>query len=453
VKEHGPNDPYYASRASWGQPYDDQWALKRIGFTSIDQTASVWDVVKEAKDDVIVAVIDSGLDYFHPDLKRENVWRNTREILNRQDDDRNGYIDDVFGWNFADKNNDLRDELGHGTHVSGIIAAATDNGEGIAGMNPRVKIMPLKILDARGRGESTGVAEAIFYAVRHGARVINLSLGGERVSKTEQLAIGYALRKGVVVVVAADSAGRKMVDYPPAGLRDVITVAATDQNDKRARSSGWGQGIDIAAPGVDILSLRAQRTEVRRAMGTGDYKPGTAFVGPEARYYRASGTSFAAAFVSGAASLLLAKNPKLTNTDVKRILLMSADDVEFPGWDQLTGYGRLNVARALAADPAFLLDARIDRVEIVDGAGGTVLRVDGVADANDFESAWMELGRGESPRQWRTVSATLRRPVQDGVLGEVPAVALRGGDTWTLRLVAEHANGLRRVVWHRLNVR
>lgn len=447
------DDAYYGSRGTWGQAYDDQWGLKRVGFTPRGSGSSAWDRAGTMLMPSVVAVIDTGLDYLHPDMHPDNVWRNPRETLNGRDDDGNGYVDDVIGWDFVDRTSDPMDTVGHGTHVAGIIAAAIGNGEGIAGINPAAKIMPLKALDSVGSAPSLRISEAIVYAADNGARVINLSLGGEGVSPVERAAIEHAHKKDVVVVVAAGNAGRDAAVHGLKGLPNVITVAATDTRDRRASSSNWGEAIDLAAPGVDILSLRARRTDFQKVAGVKDYQPGSAFVGRNARYYRASGTSFAAAFVSGAASLLLAKNPKLTNTEVKRILLMSADDVEIPGWDQLTGYGRLNVARALAADPAFFLDARIHRVEIVDRAGGAVLRVHGVADANDFERAWMELRTGENPRQWRKVSPTLRRAVQGGVLGEVPAVALRGGEKWTLRLVAEHANGLRREAWHRLNVR
>lgn len=449
----GPDDPYYGSRGTWGQPYDDQWALKRIGFTPLGSGASAWDHAGTALAPVIVAVIDSGLDYFHPDLPPEKVWRNPRETLNGRDDDGNGYVDDIIGWNFVDRTSDPMDTAGHGTHIAGIIAAATGNGEGIAGINPAARIMPLKVLDAVGRAPSLRVAEAIVYAADNGARVINLSLGGEGVSPVERAAIEHAGRQGVLVVVAAGNAGRDTAAPGLAGLANVITVAATDPHDRRAASSNWGEAIDLAAPGVDVLSLRARRTDFQRAAGVKDYQPGNAFVGRNDRYYRASGTSFAAPFVTGVASLLLARNPALTNAEVKRILLMSARDVEAPGWDRLTGYGRLDAGAALAADPKFFLDARINRVEAVRAGEQLRLRVIGVADGDGLKGAWLELGSGENPKRWRRVSDTLRIPVRHGVLWEVPATELRGGDRWTLRVIAEHENGRRREARHALNVR
>jgi subtilisin family serine protease len=432
-----PTDRFYHARGSWGQAYEDQWALKRIGFTPAGSGTSAWDQIQhEALHPVIVAVIDTGLDYFHPDLRRESVWRNQKELPNGRDDDQNGYVDDLIGWNFVDRDNNPWDTAGHGTHIAGIIAAATDNGEGIAGINPSVKIMPLKVMNFIGRGRSSGIAEAIFYAVQHGARVINLSLGGERLSKTEQLAIDYAHQKGAVIVAAAGNIGSDTADYGPAGLTNVITVAATDQEDKRVGFSNWGQAVKIAAPGLDVLSLRARRTDFVLVSGAKDYQPGTAFVGPEARYYRASGTSFSAPFVSGVASLLFAKNPKLTNVQVERMLLMSADDTEVPGWDQYTGAGRLNAVKALKADPDWYLLARVTAVQPVQERGQTVIQVHGTVIGSDLKSYALELGKGEAPGSWKQVGKAQITPIQDGLLGTIPIGEITSRGTWTVRAVA-----------------
>lgn len=440
-----PNDPLYHARGSWGQPYEDQWALKRIGFTPPGSGTSAWDLVKtKATHPVIVAVIDTGLDFFHPDLNRESIWRNQKEHPNGIDDDNNGYVDDLIGWNFVDRDNNPWDNSGHGTHLAGIIAAATDNREGIAGINPSVKIMPLKVMNFIGRGRSSGIAEAIFYAVQHGARVLNLSLGGERLSKTEQLAIDYAHQKGAVIVVAAGNVGSDTADYGPAGLQNVITVAATDQENKRVGFSNWGQAVKIAAPGLDILSLRARRTDFVLVSGAKDYQPGTAFVGPEARYYRASGTSFSAPFVSGVASLLLARNPKLTNIQVERMLLMSADDVEVPGWDQYTGAGRLNAVKALTADPDWYLLARVTAVQPVQEKGRTVIQVLGTAASSNLKGYTLELGKGKRPDTWRQIGRLQKAEVQEGLLGTIPVREITSRGTWTIRVVAEDRTGNQR---------
>ena len=184
----GEGDPYFTGL--------DQWGLQRIGFLPPGTGASAWDI-ESGGTPVIVAVIDSGIDFFHPDLERHNIWQNPGEELNGKDDDGNGYVDDLIGWNFIDDNNNPWDQAGHGTHISGVIAAARGNGAGIAGINSGAQIMPLKALNFLGRGRSVAIAEAIYYAVRNGARVINISFGGEHVSVIEKKAIDHAVASNV----------------------------------------------------------------------------------------------------------------------------------------------------------------------------------------------------------------------------------------------------------------
>ncbi len=442
AQEDGPNDPYYSSKGSWGQDYDDQWGLKRVGFTTPGGGTSAWDKAAGTRAPVVVvAVIDTGLDYFHPDLKKENIWRNPKEEPNAIDDDKNGYIDDLIGWNFIDRNNNPWDRAGHGTHTAGVIAAATGNGEGIAGMNPAVKIMPLKVLNFLGRGRSSGIAEAIFYAVENGARVINLSLGGEYITKIEKKAVAFADKHGVIVVVASGNTASNTSDYGFARLGSVITVAATDFDDKRAKFSNWGKDVKIAAPGVDILSLRARQTDFQLIARVKGYKPGDGFVSPENRYYRASGTSFAAPFVSGVASLILAKNPELTAEQVTRMILMSADDIEVPGVDQYTGYGLLDARAALMSDPDYYLIARITKVQPIQEQGRVYLEVAGNLEGSDFSHATIDLGFGEKPEKWEGMIKVSQPVKKEGRVGLVPAAAFKKPGQWTVRLTARDKKG------------
>ena len=435
------NDPYYASRGSWQQTYDDQWALKAIGFLDSSNRKSAWFLETGVNNPIIVAIIDTGIDFHHPDLARETIWLNHNEVANGVDDDSNGYIDDMIGWNFVDSDNNPWDFAGHGTHVAGLIGAAANNSEGIAGINWGVKIMPLKVMNFTGRGRAIRLAEAIFYAVKNGARVINLSLGTDEKSTILQDAVNYANRHEVLVVVAAGNSGVDAGDITPAGLDNVITVASTNQAGKHAGFSNWGDAIDIAAPGIDILSLRARRTDFSLIAGQLDYQAGDGNVGPQNRYYRATGTSFSAPLVSGVASLIFARHPAIKAAEVKRILLQSARDIDEPGIDRHSGYGMVDAYAALSADKDFFIEARIDGVAVVQEGGKPLLRINGTADADKLSKAWIEIGEGESPGKWKKAGSAIKRPVQSGHVTDLDVNLFRSARVWTLRLICKHKNG------------
>jgi subtilisin family serine protease len=446
-----PNDPYFRASGSWGQSYDDQWGLKRVGFTA--DAGSAWRSLGPRPAPVIVAVIDTGLDWNHLDFDWENIWRNPGEVPdNRLDDDGNGYVDDIIGWDFFGDGNNPWDHDGHGTFVSGIIAASTGNGIGIAGINPHARIMVLKALNSFGHTRASYVARAIQYAADHGARVINLSLGGPDRTELETAAIDYAASKGVIVVVASGNEGESLEARGPASHPGVITVASTGLQDERVVFSNWGPQVSIAAPGLDILGLRARRTDTIRDIEGTVYESGAAYVGDDRRYYRAGGTSFSAPLVTGVASLLLSKNPALTAEQVTRMILHSARDVDVPGRDQFTGYGLLDARAALVADPEFFIDVAINGVQVAQAASGTMVQVLGTAAADRFAGAWLELGQGESPASWKKVTAPLDAPVRDGVLGAVPAAEFAGAKVWTLRVITRHANQRMREAWFKLTL-
>ena len=431
-----PNDTYLYSKGSWRQKYDDQWAIKHIGFTTDKKSA--WNVEDGSSNPVVVAVIDTGLDWNHKDINWDNIWKNTGETPdNGKDDDGNGYVDDIIGWNFIGNDNKPWDYDGHGTFVSGIIAAASDNKVGIAGINSGAKIMVLKGLNAFGHGRASSLAESIFYAADNGAQVINISAGGKHLTQTEQDAVNYAYRKGAVIIVAAGNEAMDTKDYSPSGLRNVIAVGATDLEDKRASFSNWGQTVDISAPGVDVLSLRARRTDFMLGIPDVDYKPRSAYVGQDRRYFRASGTSFSAPMVAATASLILAKSPKLTNKQVERMLLNSARDIEVPGWDQLTGYGLLDARAALKADPNFYASAKIKKMVPARKDSKVVIQVIGTADSSDFKVAWAELGFGEKPEEWKRVGGKIKAVVKENILAEIPASEFNKKGKWSVKLVVE----------------
>lgn len=440
-------DPFYSSNATWGQCYDDQWGLKRIGFSS-EGAEGLWPKYAEP---VTVAVIDTGIDMYHPDLLGA-TWINTKEIpANNKDDDNNGYIDDVHGWNFVDENNNIADNNGHGTIVAGIIAAWTGNGVGISGVNPWARIMPVKATDFNNKGWSINLARAIIYAVDNGARVINISIGGETLSQAEKAALDYAKGKGVLVVVASGNKGINTKDFSPAGFENVITVSSTDVNDNRVNFSNWGKQVDIAAPGTDILSLRALGTDYL-VLEREAYKPGLGIAGKDRQYYRTSGSSFSAPFVSGVASLILSENPKLTADQVKNMVVYSAKDVDVPGRDQYTGYGLLDAKLALSADPSYFLEVQIDGLKLVQG-GNNYFEVNGTVDADKLKAAWLEIGQGANPLNWEKISKEISSPVKKGLLGAIPLEKVSGGNEWTVRLIAEHKNGKKQEVRYMLNLK
>lgn len=437
VKEN--DDPHYVGSGLWGQSFDNQWAIKRVGFETKNHSALA---PSEGENAIIVAVIDSGIDWFHPDLPQSALWRNSAEILgNGVDDDGNGYVDDTIGWDFIDNNNKPWDQDGHGTFVAGVIAAGQDNGIGIRGISSAVKIMPLKALDAFGQGHASMVSEAIIYAVDNGAKIINLSLGGRQPTNLERLAIEYATASQVLVVAASGNQGAPVADFAPASLPGVLTVAATDRRDKRAGFSNWGPAIDIAAPGVDVLSLRARDTDLLSLIEGVTYQAGTGIVGEDRAYFRASGTSFAAPIVSGAAVTLLAKNPDLSALELKRILTNSASDIEANGFDNLTGYGLLDIRKAIDADPNYFVESRVGSVRAVTVQGKQALQIRGTANANEFAGATLYLGQGRVPKKWFRVKSRIEQPVSNGQLIVLPARVFARAPRWTLRLDVEHRDG------------
>ncbi|MCC5631673.1 S8 family serine peptidase [Nostoc sphaeroides CHAB 2801] len=255
---------------------------------------------------VVVAVVDTGVDYNHEDLKN-NIWTNTKEIAgNGIDDDGNGYIDDNYGWNFSDKNNNTLDNNGHGTHVSGTIAGENNN-YGVTGIAYNAKIMPVKVLDSSGAGSYSSISKGIRYAVDNGANVINLSLGGTSSNRTLESAINYASSKGVIVVMAAGNNGDSSPAYPARyASKSGIAVGAVDKNNNLAdfsNRSGTNEISYVTAPGVEVYSSV-----------------------PNNQYATYSGTSMAAPHVAGIVALMLSANPNLTDAQVRQIVTETAEN-------------------------------------------------------------------------------------------------------------------------------
>lgn len=309
--EYYPNDPLYP----------EQWGLIKIG------TEKAWEYDDSTLSTVKVAVLDTGIDLNHDDLK-DALARdpsNPDKVLGKH------FYTDSYDRQASDDN--IQDDTGHGTHISGIIAGRTNNGIGIAGIAPAARIMPVKILDHAGFGDDASIAEGLIWAIDNGARVINMSLAGPTPSNTLASAIEYAIGKGAVIVAATGNNGTGELSYP-AAYEGVIGVGAVDATDAWMQKSNFGPYVDVVAPGISILSTFL-------ASKSNDGQP----------YEWANGTSMAAGFVSGLAAMIFSINPKLTNDQVKGILFVTAEDLGLVGWDRYYGFGRIDASRAVTVGP------------------------------------------------------------------------------------------------------
>jgi subtilisin family serine protease len=432
-----PDDPLFVGTGTWGQAFEDQWALRSIGFVERGAGRSAWDGLAARGPEVLIAVIDSGVDAAHPDLAAQ-IWTNPRERADGRDEDGNGLVDDLHGWDFADGDARPQDDSGHGTYLAGIAAARSNDSYGMAGVNASARVLPLRVADAEGRGTGTALVAALDYAARAKARVILLGFPGAGANAEERTALNRALASGSLVVAPAGDTAAEIPADSLAAVDGVLTVAASDRGGARAAFSAWGTPLDLLAPGVEVLGPRARGCDWLARSGTPGYAPRAAQVGGQREHYRASSSSASAALVAGTASLLIARHPALDARGVARVLCQNARDVGSPGFDLPTGCGLLDARAALRAEPEIYVEARIDQVEAVVGAPPRV-RVIGTADANLFQNARLELSPAGDER-WIQVGS-LNHPVRSGTLAELDAKLLDGVPRWLLRVVTRHSNG------------
>ena len=341
-----PNDTYF--NRQWGYQNTGSNPITDPGTAGADiKAVAGWDIQK-GDSAIIVGVLDSGLKWDHPDIAAR-VWTNWKEIPNNnKDDDANGYIDDVRGYNFAYGTANVRDDHGHGTNVASIIGAIANNNLGFAGLDWKCRIMPIKILDSTNFGLYSAWASALYYAANNGAKVMNMSVGGTGGSSALENAVMYAYTKKCFIAACMMNANNSVVYYP-AGFNDyTVAVGATDSRDRRVNPFFWGGGsnygghIDVVAPGNYIYGLNH--------LSNTDY---TTYWG---------GTSQATPMVAALASLLLAQNPTRTPTQLRTIIRSTADDKvgrsteDVTGFDEYHGYGRINCERALKFDPVGVED-------------------------------------------------------------------------------------------------
>jgi thermitase len=307
-----PNDFYFNFQYglnNTGQVYVPDSGLTGTSGSDI-KAVDGWDWTR-GSDQVIIAVIDSGVATDHEDLVHKIVP----------------------GYDFVNDDGDAYDDHGHGTFVASIAAAETNNGVGIAGVSWQAMIMPIKVMSNTGFGSYLAIGTGIRYAVDNGAQVLNLSVGGQSPSFILEDACEYAYNQGAVIVAAAGNTGSPVL-YPAAYDDYCLAVAATDANDERPAWSNWGPQVDVAAPGDFVWGASWSPDDPTNLSS----------------YHWNSGTSFATPYVAGAAALLIAYKPSLTNQQVMALIKYTADDVNastHPGVDDYIGYGRINLKTLL----------------------------------------------------------------------------------------------------------
>ena len=409
-----PNDFFYSNYGTWG-PYQDLWYLHQIN----PETA--WDQALGATKrgyvrDAVTAVLDSGLDYNHPDIASA-VWKNMGEIPNNGiDDDNNGYIDDVRGWDFGDNDNDPFSDgsyVNHGNMIAGIAASSIDNDSsgnpsdgrshvGVYGFSAQ-KVMPLKIYCSPSN--PCGVSlPAIIYAADNGAHVSNHSY--IMAGRTSADAIKYAHDRGMLSMIAAGNSNVNNIYWssPDYGM----LVTASGHNDVKPSFSNWGDFLDVAAPGVDIMSLNV-----------------TGIAGYFNYYGRGHGTSYSAPLVAGLANMLFSVYPDLSNEEVRQIIKLSADDIGEPGVDRQFGSGRINVSSAVAVAEAHKNGDRTILSPLIRSprfGEGITYGTEVIGDIaynkksvpGEFTQYALEIGDGISP-DWVTLIES-EKPIQNDVL-------------------------------------
>ena len=408
-----PNDPNYS----------EQWNLFLMNMPQ------AWRI-EQGNPEVTVAVVDSGIDTRHPEF-RSQLWQNVGEIPgNGIDDDVNGYVDDINGWDFSDaptlsgngdwkvRDNEFEDEIGHGTHVSGIIAAEANNGIGITGIAWRCRLMPLRANFKYGSGgylQNDDVAAAIVYAADNGARVINMSWGDTVNAFIIEDAVAYAYARGCVLVAAAGNEGA-VGSWYPAGLKNVISVAGLGRERQLYSESNFGATIDIVAPGDEILST--------------DLNGG---------YQNRSGTSVAAAHVSGVAALVLSANPDYSNTEIRETLNTTAGQLFI---SSVVGAGSLDAHAALTASTALIaqIDTSRMRTQATESNNIEKIEIFGSAGGAGFSEYRLEYGVGEVPDLWFSLGTLQTKPQFNVCLHKWDTSTLAEG-RYTVRLSVKSKNG------------
>lgn len=338
IQQTSTNDPLFPN----------QTYLNQIGIPS------AWD--RTTGSNFPIAIIDTGIDLHHADIGQ--LWTNTDEIPNNSiDDDANGYVDDYHGYNFLYRNTDLQDTHGHGTGIASIIAAATNNSLGTSGINWQASLMVLRALNSAGSGDFSTVSEAIRYAVDNGAKIINMSFGSVTGVINLQSAVDYAIARQVTIVAAVGNNYGQSVFYP-AAYPSVIAVGSVSDSGQLSSFSNYGVGVDLVAPGENVLVANLPSQGI-------------------STYSRSSGSSFAAAEVTGVVSLLLSLYPALSPVQIDTILRTTADPLPNDPDGLKFGAGRVNASRAINYQTKTLTGSHylVNNSAPADGISGVTVNV------------------------------------------------------------------------------
>ncbi len=407
-----------------------QWALEKI------KAFDAWDKT-QGSEEILLGIIDTGIDYFHPDLENK-LYTNPGETgidnfgndkkSNGIDDDNNGFVDDHRGWDFTDRvgfpfdssggdyldwDNDPMDEQGHGTYISGIAIAEVNNTAGIAGVAPNLKMINLRAFDPSGYGEEDDVAAAILYAVQMGVKVINMSFGDNAFSLVLRDVIRYAYSQNVVLVGSAGNSGSSSPHYP-SGYSEVICVGNSTIDDFVAGNSNFGSTLDMVAPGSLILTTARNNN-----------------------YSIISGTSAATPHVTAAAGLILSIQ-EFTNEEIKQILKSTTDDISSPGWDLRSGAGRLNLFRAVTVVAPSIIKFNHPTQDFA--TLEDELTINATVLSPLFSSYDLYFGTGLNPTDWNSLISNGLTQFSNEDIYNLELSSLPDS-VYTLRLVVQFTNG------------
>ncbi len=438
---HTPHSLRLESSVGLDSLRSQQWALDKL------KAEQVWK--KSTGKGAVVAIIDTGIEWTHEDLQSQ-LWINAAEDLNRNgrfeawpynervnglsgdidsiDNDANGYVDDLIGYNFVDQaignlgDWSIRDaypfdELGHGTNVAGVIAAAHNNVRGVSGLAYDAKLMTLRAFDLSGNADEDDIASAVLYATNNGARIINCSFGDVIQSQMLRDVMSYAEANKVLVVASSGNSGGDGPHFP-SDYRSCMSVGASSAEDRRALFSSFNSQLSLIAPGQGILTTGLNNS-----------------------YLTVSGTSFSSPITAAAAALLIEQDPELSPNALRSMLEISAQVLDSVRWSPLTGAGRLDVLRALEIQQSG--DVHLARPEmdatIVRSAQSTF---DVLGSVNvPMMSEWtLEIANLASPTTWTILKRSSQRVIDSAVLYSLDLSTLRDS-SYTLRVVAHLTNG------------